>query len=137
MLEIAPAYSEHLAGTHNKATSLAKIVGFYSGMYILRGQVGLMGLVKIHDVQANSRKTMDLLVMENLFYKQTIKETYDLKGIGWSYSLFLPGTGFPADLAQKVAKYLNSLLAVPFSTPSGSKQWPNHPFYSILVRRIS
>jgi len=33
LLEIAPAYFEHLAGTHNKATSLAKIVGFYSGQY--------------------------------------------------------------------------------------------------------
>ncbi|ORY33694.1 hypothetical protein BCR39DRAFT_518613 [Naematelia encephala] len=67
MLEIAPAYFEHLATTHNKATSLAKIVGFYS--------------VKIHDIQANSKKTMDLLVMENIFYKQNVVQTYDLKGI--------------------------------------------------------
>ena len=34
LLEIAPAYFEHLAGTHNKATSLAKIVGFYSGAWL-------------------------------------------------------------------------------------------------------
>ena len=32
LLEISPAYFEHLASTHNKATSLAKIVGFYTGM---------------------------------------------------------------------------------------------------------
>jgi hypothetical protein len=38
--------------------------------------------VKIHDVQSNSRRQLDLLVMENLFYKQDITLTYDLKGIG-------------------------------------------------------
>lgn len=31
LLEIAPSYFEHLEKTHNRATSLAKIVGFYSG----------------------------------------------------------------------------------------------------------
>ncbi|WWC86358.1 uncharacterized protein L201_001232 [Kwoniella dendrophila CBS 6074] len=67
MLEIAPAYFEHLAGTHNKATSLAKIVGFYT--------------VRIHDLQTGIKRQLDLLVMENLFYKQQISRTYDLKGI--------------------------------------------------------
>nr|XP_031860899.1 uncharacterized protein CI109_003626 [Kwoniella shandongensis]KAA5527971.1 hypothetical protein CI109_003626 [Kwoniella shandongensis] len=67
LLEIAPAYFEHLAGTHNKATSLAKIVGFYN--------------VRIDDVQNGARKQLDLLVMENLFYKQTVSKTFDLKGI--------------------------------------------------------
>ncbi|KAK4684262.1 hypothetical protein P7C73_g5929, partial [Tremellales sp. Uapishka_1] len=67
LLEIGPAYFEHLAGTHNKATSLAKIVGFYS--------------IKIQDLQANTKRQMDLLVMENLFYKQTVNQMYDLKGI--------------------------------------------------------
>ncbi|WRT64251.1 uncharacterized protein IL334_001182 [Kwoniella shivajii] len=67
LLEIAPAYFEHLAGTHNKATSLAKIVGFYN--------------VRIHDLQNGTKRQLDLLVMENLFYKQTISRTYDLKGI--------------------------------------------------------
>nr|XP_019049347.1 hypothetical protein I302_03133 [Kwoniella bestiolae CBS 10118]OCF28277.1 hypothetical protein I302_03133 [Kwoniella bestiolae CBS 10118] len=67
LLDIAPHYFEHLAGTHNKATSLAKIVGFYT--------------VKINDLKTGTKRQMDLLVMENLFYKQTISRTYDLKGI--------------------------------------------------------
>nr|XP_019014824.1 uncharacterized protein I206_00911 [Kwoniella pini CBS 10737]OCF53605.1 hypothetical protein I206_00911 [Kwoniella pini CBS 10737] len=67
LLDIAPAYFEHLAGTHNKATALAKIVGFYT--------------VRINDMKAGTKKHLDLLVMENLFYKQTISRTYDLKGI--------------------------------------------------------
>ncbi|OCF31113.1 hypothetical protein I316_07245 [Kwoniella heveanensis BCC8398] len=67
LLEIAPAYFEHLAGTHNKATSLAKIVGFYT--------------VRINDMQTGTKRQLDLLVMENLFYKQTITRSYDLKGI--------------------------------------------------------
>ncbi|WVQ85237.1 hypothetical protein IAT38_007402 [Cryptococcus sp. DSM 104549] len=67
MLEIAPAYFAHLAGTHNRATSLAKIVGFYT--------------VSIKDTQSGTKRQLDLLVMENLFYKQTISKTFDLKGI--------------------------------------------------------
>ncbi|WVQ62084.1 uncharacterized protein L199_000219 [Kwoniella botswanensis] len=67
LLDIAPQYFDHLAGTHNKATSLAKIVGFYT--------------VKINDLRAGTRRQMDLLVMENLFYNQSISRTYDLKGI--------------------------------------------------------
>ncbi|KAI9635199.1 phosphatidylinositol-4-phosphate 5-kinase [Dioszegia hungarica] len=67
LLEIAPAYFEHMATTHNKATALAKIVGFYT--------------VKMHDVATGEKRTMDLLVMENLFWKQEIDRTFDLKGI--------------------------------------------------------
>ena len=40
--------------------------------------------VKINDMKASTKKQMDLLVMENLFYKQTITQKYDLKGIGMS-----------------------------------------------------
>jgi 1-phosphatidylinositol-3-phosphate 5-kinase len=68
LLDIAPAYFEYLASTHNKATALAKIVGFYT--------------IKIHDLQTSTKKSMDLLVMENLFYTQDVSKTYDLKGIG-------------------------------------------------------
>lgn len=31
MLELSPAYFEYMQSTFNKATSLIKIVGFYSG----------------------------------------------------------------------------------------------------------
>ena len=67
LLEIAPSYFEHLAETHNRATALAKIVGFYT--------------VKVHNLQDSTKKTMDLMVMENLFYHQTISKSFDLKGI--------------------------------------------------------
>jgi len=33
-------------------------------------------------MQTSTKKSMDLVVMENLFYKQTVTQTYDLKGIG-------------------------------------------------------
>lgn len=84
LLDIAPSYLEHLANTHNKATSLAKIVGFYTGEVVasLSVRQSLTCLVKIHDLQSSSRKQLDLLVMENLFYKQDISQTFDLKGIG-------------------------------------------------------
>ena len=38
--------------------------------------------VKIQDMQSSTKKAMDLMVMENLFSKQNITKTYDLKGIG-------------------------------------------------------
>jgi hypothetical protein len=38
----------------------------------------------VHDLQASTKTKMDLLVMENLFHKQDVSTTYDLKGIGQS-----------------------------------------------------
>jgi 1-phosphatidylinositol-3-phosphate 5-kinase len=85
MLEIAPSYFDHLANTHNKAVALAKIFGFYTSKYSSRDQAEQAdNPVKIHDLQTSTKKHMDLMVMENLFYKQSISQTYDLKGIGAS-----------------------------------------------------
>lgn len=81
-MEIAPSYFEYLANTHNKATCLAKIVAFTTSEHSFPGVSKAHLSVKIHDVQASTKKTMDLMVMENLFYKQDISQTYDLKGIG-------------------------------------------------------
>lgn len=67
LLEISPAYFHHMAGTHNRATALAKIVGFYT--------------VTIKDSQCGQKRQLDLLVMENLFHNQNILKTFDLKGI--------------------------------------------------------
>ncbi|WVQ77095.1 hypothetical protein IAR50_006778 [Cryptococcus sp. DSM 104548] len=67
LLEISPAYFNYMAGTHNKATSLAKIVGFYT--------------VTIKDLHSGHKRQLDLLVMENLFCNQSISQTFDLKGI--------------------------------------------------------
>lgn len=36
MLELAPQYFEYMQTTFNKATSLIKIVGFYSGRFTKR-----------------------------------------------------------------------------------------------------
>lgn len=89
LLEIAPAYFEHMANTHNKATSLAKIVGFYSGeslaMQRHRNRAGADATpVKIHDLKSNEKRTLDLLVMDNLFHQHDIERQFDIKGIGTS-----------------------------------------------------
>ena len=83
---MAPAYFEHMANTHNRATSLAKIVGFFSGTSCssisMYQQGGCSPVVKVHDIQSGQKRTMDLLVMENLWWQQTIGKQYDLKGMG-------------------------------------------------------
>ena len=44
-----------------------------------------MPSVKMQDSATSSKRQLDLLVMENLFYKQDVTQTYDLKGIGGSF----------------------------------------------------
>ena len=103
LLEIAPVYFEHLAGTHNKATALTKIVGFFT--------------VKIHDLKSGTKRHMDMLVMENLFYKQDVLQTFDLKGIG-GVSLACPRNdprcGHCSSSSKRVAKLQKAW--VPFSS---------------------
>lgn len=54
--------------TANRPTVLAKLLGFYT--------------VEIRNLETgNTQAKADLLVMENLFYKQSIAKTFDLKGI--------------------------------------------------------
>lgn len=54
--------------TANKPTVLAKLLGFYT--------------VEVRNLETgNVQAKADLLVMENLFYNQTIVKTFDLKGI--------------------------------------------------------
>ncbi|EIW72592.1 hypothetical protein TREMEDRAFT_58763 [Tremella mesenterica DSM 1558] len=102
LLEIGPAYFEHLASTHNKATSLAKIVGFYT--------------VRIHDLQNSTKRSLDLLVMENLFYKQTVERTYDLKGIeGRKIPKTAQGGGTLFDGEWLEAQQRNPILVYPHS----------------------
>lgn len=45
-------------------------------------------VVTTHDRQSGIKKQMDLLIMEDLFHKQDISKTFDLKGIGTSSTLF-------------------------------------------------
>lgn len=54
--------------TANKATVLAKLIGFYT--------------VEIKNLETGAiQSKADLLVMENLFYNRNISKTFDLKGI--------------------------------------------------------
>lgn len=54
--------------TANKATVLAKLIGFYT--------------IEIRNLETGAvQSRADLLVMENLFYNQKIVKSFDLKGI--------------------------------------------------------
>ncbi len=50
----------------------------------------VINTVKIQDVRTSTHRQLDLLVMENLFYKQDNTQIYDLKGIGAHFSLETP-----------------------------------------------
>jgi len=90
MLELAPEYFKFTQSTYNKATSLVKIVGFFSGRSTMSGISNFV--VFTHDRKSGTKKNMDLLVMENLFHNHEITKTYDLKGIGeFCFVLFIQG----------------------------------------------
>jgi 1-phosphatidylinositol-3-phosphate 5-kinase len=67
-LKFAPAYFEYMSRAffHGLSTILAKIFGFY--------RIGYRNTV------TGRQMSMDVLVMENLFYDQTITKMFDLKG---------------------------------------------------------
>ena len=57
-----------MESTEKQASVLAKLLGFYT--------------VEIRNLESGTGQSKaDLLVMENLFYAQTIDKTFDLKGI--------------------------------------------------------
>ncbi|KAG8194044.1 hypothetical protein JTE90_028386 [Oedothorax gibbosus] len=67
-MDLAPAYFQYLnkAYLEQKPTLLAKIVGIFR--------------IGFKNTTTNAATKMDLLVMENLFYKRNITKKYDLKG---------------------------------------------------------
>ncbi|CAK5273015.1 unnamed protein product [Mycena citricolor] len=68
LIELAPSYFKYMDATASKATVLAKLIGFYT--------------IEIRNLETgNVQSKADLLVMENLFYQQTVDKTFDLKGI--------------------------------------------------------
>lgn len=68
LIELGPAYFRYVDATAMKPTVLAKLLGFYT--------------VEIRNLETGAvQAKADLLVMENLFYKQEIVKTFDLKGI--------------------------------------------------------
>ncbi|KAG6914163.1 hypothetical protein DXG01_002001 [Tephrocybe rancida] len=68
LIDLAPSYFRYMDATVNKATVLAKMMGFYT--------------IEIRNLETgNIQSKADLLVMENLFYDQTVAKTFDLKGI--------------------------------------------------------
>jgi 1-phosphatidylinositol-3-phosphate 5-kinase len=68
LLELGPAYFKYMNQTANKATALAKLVGFYT--------------VEVRNLESGTTlHKADLVVMENLFFDRKIEKTFDLKGI--------------------------------------------------------
>ncbi|KAJ3529021.1 hypothetical protein NM688_g7915 [Phlebia brevispora] len=68
LIELGPSYFRYMDATTSKPTVLAKMLGFYT--------------VEIKNLESgNTQARADLLVMENLFYNQSIVKTFDLKGI--------------------------------------------------------
>jgi len=68
LIELGPSYFRYIDSTANKATVLAKLIGFYT--------------IEIRNLATGAvQSKADLLVMENLFYDQKVDKTFDLKGI--------------------------------------------------------
>ena len=68
LIDLAPSYFKHMEATASRASLLAKLLGFFT--------------VEIRNLETGTvQARTDLLVMENLFYKQRIAKTFDLKGI--------------------------------------------------------
>jgi 1-phosphatidylinositol-3-phosphate 5-kinase len=68
LIDLAPSYFLHMGSTANRASILAKLLGFYT--------------VEVRNLEAGTvQAKADLLVMENLFYSQKPTKTFDLKGI--------------------------------------------------------
>ncbi|KAF5376402.1 hypothetical protein D9615_008619 [Tricholomella constricta] len=68
LIDLAPSYFRYMDATANKATVLAKMMGFYT--------------IEIRNLETGAvQSKADLLVMENLFYDQKVAKTFDLKGI--------------------------------------------------------
>ena len=68
LIELAPSYFRYMDATANKATVLAKLLGFYT--------------IEIKNLETGTvQSKADLLVTENLFYDRNISKTFDLKGI--------------------------------------------------------
>lgn len=83
-LEFAPAYFEHMAraAASGRPTTLAKVAGVYS--IAMRTQGGApAGAAPGPGGQGGGPfrdGTIDVLVMENIFYDRQISRIYDLKG---------------------------------------------------------
>ncbi|KAI0071370.1 hypothetical protein K474DRAFT_1669074 [Panus rudis PR-1116 ss-1] len=68
LIELSPMYFRYMDATANRPTVLVKMLGFYT--------------IEIRNLETGTTQAKaDLLVMENLFYKQKIAKTFDLKGI--------------------------------------------------------
>lgn len=68
LIELGPSYFRYMETTSNRASILAKLLGFYT--------------VEVRNLETGTvQAKADLLVMENLFYNQKIGKTFDLKGI--------------------------------------------------------
>jgi len=67
LLDVSPIFFRYVDSLGDKPTTLAKLLGFYS--------------LEIKHPDSTPQTKVDVLVMENLFYKQRSDRQYDLKGI--------------------------------------------------------
>ncbi|KZT58410.1 hypothetical protein CALCODRAFT_468352 [Calocera cornea HHB12733] len=67
LLDVAPIFFRYIDSLGDRPTTLAKLLGFYS--------------VEVKNSETSAQTKIDVLVMENLFYKQRTDRQYDLKGI--------------------------------------------------------
>jgi hypothetical protein len=67
LLKFAPSYFSYVDHSSQYPSVMAKIFGFYT--------------IKYKNIHTGKTMKMDLLVMEHLFYKQTITQKFSLKGI--------------------------------------------------------
>ena len=68
LIELGPSYFRYMDKTTKKPSVTAKLLGFYT--------------VEVKNMETGAiQSKVDLLIMENLFYKRKISQTFDLKGI--------------------------------------------------------
>ncbi|KAF8625461.1 hypothetical protein AX17_006862 [Amanita inopinata Kibby_2008] len=68
LLALAPSYFRYMELTASKPTILVKMLGFYT--------------VEVKNLESGATQSkVDLVIMENLFYKRKVDKTFDLKGI--------------------------------------------------------
>jgi len=68
LIELGPSYFRYMDKTTKKPSVMAKLLGFYT--------------VELKNMETGAiQSKADLLIMENLFYKRKLSQTFDLKGI--------------------------------------------------------
>src|ERR1700761_7182925 len=67
LIDISPSYFRYMDSTSNRASVLAKLMGFYT--------------IETSNLASGDREVINLLVMENVFCDRRVVKSFDLKGI--------------------------------------------------------